>query len=112
MISHTHAHYPVAIVWLRRDLRLDDNAALLHAANAADRIVCAFVLDPVLLLQPRRTLPPLLRAEYACTAGHDHPAPIVDRAIASRRAVEVDARTLGHRGRARREGERSPLSRP
>jgi deoxyribodipyrimidine photo-lyase len=47
------ARYPVSIVWLRRDLRLDDNVALLRAAEASERVVCAFVLDPKLLRGPR-----------------------------------------------------------
>ncbi len=41
------------IVWLRRDLRLDDHAALHAAASACERVTCAFVLDPVLLRGPR-----------------------------------------------------------
>ena len=45
--------YPVSIVWLRRDLRLDDHVALFHAAEASERVVCAFVLDPPLLRGPR-----------------------------------------------------------
>jgi deoxyribodipyrimidine photo-lyase len=47
------SRYPVSLVWLRRDLRLDDHVALLHAARASDRVVCAFVLDPPLLRGPR-----------------------------------------------------------
>ena len=45
--------YPVSIVWLRRDLRLDDHVALFRAAEASERVVCAFVLDPRLLRGPR-----------------------------------------------------------
>jgi len=45
--------YPVSVVWLRRDLRLDDHAALFRAAKASERVVCAFVLDPPLLRGPR-----------------------------------------------------------
>ena len=45
--------YPVSLVWLRRDLRLDDHVALFRAAQASDRVVCAFVLDPPLLRGPR-----------------------------------------------------------
>jgi deoxyribodipyrimidine photo-lyase len=45
--------YSIAIVWLRRDLRLTDHAALLAAALRSDRLVLAFVLDPVLLRGPR-----------------------------------------------------------
>ncbi|MDB5071464.1 MAG: Deoxyribodipyrimidine photo-lyase [Candidatus Eremiobacteraeota bacterium] len=43
------SRYPVSLVWLRRDLRLDDHVALFHAARRSDRVVCAFVLDPPLL---------------------------------------------------------------
>ena len=35
----------VAVVWLRRNLRLDDNRALAAALRAADTVVPAFVLD-------------------------------------------------------------------
>ena len=45
--------YPVSLVWLRRDLRLDDHVALFRAAQASERVVCAFVLDPPLLRGPR-----------------------------------------------------------
>ncbi|GAC1543757.1 MAG: hypothetical protein NVS2B17_23970 [Candidatus Velthaea sp.] len=41
------------IVWLRRDLRIDDHAALFEAARRSERVVCAFVLDPELLRGPR-----------------------------------------------------------
>jgi deoxyribodipyrimidine photo-lyase len=34
-----------ALVWLRRDLRTDDHAALHHALRAAHRVWCAFVFD-------------------------------------------------------------------
>ncbi|MDR7295696.1 deoxyribodipyrimidine photo-lyase [Pelomonas aquatica] len=34
-----------ALVWLRRDLRVDDNAALYHALKAAKQVYCAFILD-------------------------------------------------------------------
>ncbi|BDE08178.1 deoxyribodipyrimidine photo-lyase [Vulcanimicrobium alpinum] len=45
--------YPLSLVWLRRDLRLDDNVALRRAAEASEWIACAFVLDPPLLRGPR-----------------------------------------------------------
>lgn len=45
--------YPVSVVWLRRDLRLDDHVALFRAAQASERVACAFVLDPPLLRGPR-----------------------------------------------------------
>jgi deoxyribodipyrimidine photo-lyase len=49
-VSERYAH---GIVWLRRDLRLDDHVALHAAALRCERITCAFVLDPVLLRGPR-----------------------------------------------------------
>jgi deoxyribodipyrimidine photo-lyase len=45
--------YPLSLVWLRRDLRLDDNVALDSAAAASDRVILAFLLDPPLLRGPR-----------------------------------------------------------
>jgi deoxyribodipyrimidine photo-lyase len=45
-----------ALVWLRRDLRCDDNAALYHALVAARRVFVAFVFD-------REILDPLPRAD-------------------------------------------------
>ena len=45
---HPPAH-PVkldrALVWLRRDLRTDDHAALHHALKAARQVWCVFVFD-------------------------------------------------------------------
>ncbi len=38
-----------ALVWLRRDLRADDNAALYHALRSARRVWCAFVFDTAIL---------------------------------------------------------------
>ncbi|MCW5656349.1 MAG: deoxyribodipyrimidine photo-lyase [Burkholderiaceae bacterium] len=38
-----------ALVWLRRDLRVHDNAALHHALHAARRVWCAFVFDRTIL---------------------------------------------------------------
>jgi deoxyribodipyrimidine photo-lyase len=45
-----------ALVWLRRDLRVDDHAALYHALRAARRVWCVFVFD-------RNILDPLPRAD-------------------------------------------------
>ena len=49
-----HDHHPgpaiaSALVWLRRDLRADDNAALFHALKAARQVWCAFVFDSAIL---------------------------------------------------------------
>ena len=38
-----------ALVWLRRDLRLDDHAALYHALRSARQVWCAFVFDTAIL---------------------------------------------------------------
>ncbi|MDN3545795.1 deoxyribodipyrimidine photo-lyase [Kinneretia asaccharophila] len=46
MSSKTLDH---ALVWFRRDLRLDDQAALYHALRQARRVFCVFVLDTAIL---------------------------------------------------------------
>jgi deoxyribodipyrimidine photo-lyase len=38
-----------ALVWFRRDLRLEDHAALYHALRQARRVYCAFVFDRAIL---------------------------------------------------------------
>jgi deoxyribodipyrimidine photo-lyase len=38
-----------ALVWFRRDLRLDDHAPLYHALRAADRVFCCFIFDTDIL---------------------------------------------------------------
>ena len=38
-----------ALVWLRRDLRCDDHAALYHALRRFERVYCAFVFDTDIL---------------------------------------------------------------
>ncbi len=45
-------HYHTAIVWLRRDLRTSDNAALHHACLAATHVVPLFILDETILRRP------------------------------------------------------------
>ena len=44
-------HKPLdkALVWLRRDLRADDHAALYHALRAARQVWCVFLFDRALL---------------------------------------------------------------
>ena len=41
--------YPKGLMWFRRDLRLDDNAALYHALRNCRQVVCAFVFDRAIL---------------------------------------------------------------
>ncbi|MFH7042774.1 deoxyribodipyrimidine photo-lyase [Paucibacter sp. JuS9] len=38
-----------ALAWFRRDLRLDDQAALFHALKSADAVFCCFILDTDIL---------------------------------------------------------------
>ena len=47
--------HDTGLVWFRRDLRLDDHAALAAALAACRRVYCAFVFD-------RAILDPLLAA--------------------------------------------------
>ncbi len=42
---------PAAIVWFRRDLRIEDNPAWEAALRAHDRVIAAFVIDPVVMQQ-------------------------------------------------------------
>lgn len=47
--------YRSALVWFRRDLRVDDHAALYQALKSAQQVFCAFVLDTEILdALPRR----------------------------------------------------------
>jgi deoxyribodipyrimidine photo-lyase len=41
-----------ALWWIRRDLRLSDNQALVGALGAAEQVIPVFILDPVLLAAP------------------------------------------------------------
>jgi deoxyribodipyrimidine photo-lyase len=38
-----------SLVWFRRDLRVEDHAALHHALRSSDRVACAFVFDTDIL---------------------------------------------------------------
>jgi deoxyribodipyrimidine photo-lyase len=42
-------NYPTSLCWLRRDLRLDDHAALYHALRQSDAVHCVFVFDTDIL---------------------------------------------------------------
>ena len=41
--------YPKGMMWFRRDLRVDDNAALYRALRACRQVVCVFVFDRTIL---------------------------------------------------------------
>lgn len=56
-----------ALVWFRRDLRVDDQAALYRALRAAKQVFCAFILDRDIL----DVLPPAdRRVEFILGALH------------------------------------------
>lgn len=55
-------------MWLRRDLRLDDNVALYHAGTECDAVGVAFVVNPPLLAQPAMGAP-LVCAFFDALAG-------------------------------------------
>lgn len=38
-----------ALVWLRRDLRLFDHAALFHALSSGAQVICVFIFDKTIL---------------------------------------------------------------
>lgn len=40
---------PITICWLRRDLRLEDNAALYHALRSGNPVLCLFIFDTGIL---------------------------------------------------------------
>ena len=50
-LPHIHAPAPLAsaLVWFRRDLRCDDQAALFHALKSARQVWCGFIFDNAIL---------------------------------------------------------------
>ena len=55
--------YPVGLIWLRRDLRLHDNAAIYQAAKHCAKLYCVFVFDDsILYALPRADR----RVEFIC----------------------------------------------
>jgi deoxyribodipyrimidine photo-lyase len=77
-----------AIVWLRRDLRVHDNPSLVAALATHERVVPAFVLDPV-----------LVRGRFASAP---RTAFMLDCPRLARRQLAVDRRVAGRRPRAER----------
>jgi len=43
---------PITVWWIRRDLRLADNPALLSAQARSAAVIPLFILDPAILLSP------------------------------------------------------------
>ncbi len=86
-----------ALVWMRRDLRVDDHAALYHALRAARRVWCCFVFD-------RDILDPLPRADRRVEFIRDSLLGVDAelRALAASHGVEGAGLLVRH-GRAREE---------
>jgi len=55
---------PVGLVWLRRDLRVSDHAALFHALRSCSQVHCVFLFDTAILA-------PLPRADRRVEFIHD-----------------------------------------
>ena len=72
--------YAAALMWFRRDLRAEDNAALSQALRAAGRVHCVFVFD-------RAILDPLPRCDRR-----------VEFIRESALALDADLRALGRPG--------------
>lgn len=45
----TMSNFNVSLVWFRRDLRLEDHAALHFALNQSDKVYCVFIFDRAIL---------------------------------------------------------------
>uniref|UniRef100_UPI00404A3C55 deoxyribodipyrimidine photo-lyase n=1 Tax=Gelidibacter sp. TaxID=2018083 RepID=UPI00404A3C55 len=43
---------PITVVWLKRDLRLDDNDAIQNALASGNRVLLTYVFEPMLLDDP------------------------------------------------------------
>src|SRR5690606_3873707 len=43
---------PISVVWLKRDLRLDDNEAIQKALDSSNRVLLLYVFEPMLLNDP------------------------------------------------------------
>ena len=44
-IDRMHKKYKTGLMWFRRDLRAQDNAALYHALTSCEQVYCAFIFD-------------------------------------------------------------------
>lgn len=92
MDKSTPTQFPKALVWLRRDLRARDHAALYHALKSAQQVYVAFVFD-------REILDPLPRADRRVDFIHGS-VQALDDALA---ALRPDAGLLVRHGWAKDE---------
>ena len=99
-----------AVVWFRRDLRLADHPALVHALDSADEVLPLVVLDPVLLCRPappRRGPLPGLRRRTARLHGRSAAGPPRDTSQGRTDvAAEVGAGTVHVSGESTPYGRR------
>ena len=86
ILPATDKIYPKGLLWFRRDLRVDDQAALYRALRACREVICVFVFDrDILDLLPRvdrrvefiRESLVALEADLRLLAGHAQPMLIV-----------------------------------
>jgi len=91
-----------ALMWFRRDLRVEDNAVLWHALRDARRVWCVFVLDTE-ILEPllQRGLYADRRVEFIVASLHDLNRQIARLAVSA--GVEARAGLIVRHGRARHE---------
>ena len=91
ILPATDKIYPKGLLWFRRDLRVDDQAALYRALRACREVICVFVFDrDILDLLPRvdrrvefiRESLVALEADLRLLAGHAQPMLIVRHASA------------------------------
>ena len=96
-------HYAKSLMWFRRDLRADDNAALFHALKRSKKVHCVFVFDKEILDSlPRkdrrvefiRESLVEMSAQLAKMAGNDTPHLIVRHAWANEEIPRL-AKQLG-----------------
>jgi len=99
----TPTHFKVGMMWFRRDLRADDNAALHHALKTCAQVHCVFVFDRFILdVLPRadrrvefiRESLVALDADLRALAGTPESGLIVEHAVSSE-AIPQLAKLLG-----------------
>lgn len=47
-----HIHFPINLVWLKRDLRVTDHAPLDHAMRSSEPCLIFYIFEPELLNDP------------------------------------------------------------
>ena len=92
--------YRSGLVWLRRDLRAHDHAALYHALKSCDQVFVVFVFDSdILNTLPRQDR----RVEFICASLHDVDAALRHMAQAAGLPHTTAVQLLVRHGAARQE---------